>query len=253
MYIVSLLIFSSAFSGIISTTLTQLVMEKETKQRETLRIMSLSRLAYTSSHFLSQAIYCALTALCLCLGFYLPLSRVHNSENILSTLQEGYLQVFCCMVLFGCSLVALCMACSTLYQDSKIAGQLGTLIVYLPIAIFVIIAVDRFLSFSETYLSISEEKQTGGLDWIYLTMVLPQFPLGVILMDLFSGGFAYEILNIKLAVAWVALCIQIPVFILLYSYLDRVIPNEFGISKPCFYCCRKRREQIQVQQQYCPD
>jgi hypothetical protein len=47
--------------------------------------------------------------------------------------------------------------------------------------------------------------------------------------------------NQSLIAAWAALILSLPVYYLLYVYLDQVVPNTFGISKSCCFCFKKRR------------
>ena len=67
------LLCDSAFSSAVSFVLTQMVRDKETKMRETLKIMSMSRGAYMFSYFQAQGFFALFTSICLCLAFYVPI------------------------------------------------------------------------------------------------------------------------------------------------------------------------------------
>jgi hypothetical protein len=41
--------------------------------------------------------------------------------------------------------------------------------------------------------------------------------------------------------AWGALTLNIPFYFLLYLYLDAIIPDTYGIAKPCCFCLRRKR------------
>lgn len=140
--------------------------------------------------------------------------------------------------MFGNALVTLSMAFSTIFQDSKIAGMVGSFVVFLPVSFFIFAVVQR-MSHLIKVISLLEPA-SSGFQWFQLTYLLPHFSFGVISADFFSGGNAQLLLGVDPTWAWVALILTTPAYILLYVYLDQVIPNEFGISKPCLYPCRKQ-------------
>ena len=48
-------------------------------------------------------------------------------------------------------------------------------------------------------------------------------------------------MGLDVTYAWIALTTSIPLYFLMYMYLDAIIPNEFGIAmSPCF-CLKKRK------------
>ena len=53
---------------------------------------------------------------------------------------------------------------------------------------------------------------------------------------------ATKLLEIKPIFAWIALVGSIPCYLVIYVYLDSVVPNAYGISKPCCFCLRKRKQ-----------
>ena len=60
MYLVSLTLISISFSGACTFLLNQVVIDKETKMKESLKIMSIGRLPYSLSYFISQGVFCYL-------------------------------------------------------------------------------------------------------------------------------------------------------------------------------------------------
>jgi hypothetical protein len=63
---------AGALSSAVSFILTQIVRDKETKMRETLKIMSLSKSAYALSYYLTQGLFALFTSLILACFFYAP-------------------------------------------------------------------------------------------------------------------------------------------------------------------------------------
>jgi hypothetical protein len=55
----------------------------------------------------------------------------------------------------------------------------------------------------------------------------------------------FDLYYVNTNFAWLFLLVSIPLWFLIYMYLDAVVPSEYGINKhPCF-CCR-REEKVEV-------
>ena len=61
-YLLSLSVITLSFAGSCTFILNQIVVDKETKMRESLKIMSASRLSYTLSYFLTQGFFVVFSA-----------------------------------------------------------------------------------------------------------------------------------------------------------------------------------------------
>lgn len=90
------------------------MVDKETKMRETLKIMSASRSAYTFSYFLCQGFFVLLSSLFVCVG----LEWTYNNT---ANLGAGPKVLFGSVILFGLALVSISMALTTLFTDSKLS------------------------------------------------------------------------------------------------------------------------------------
>ena len=122
------------------------------------------------------------------------------------------------MILNGISMTFFSMALTTLFSDSKISVQLGSLALVLPLALFIgLMNIDKVNPWR-----------------LYFGYFLPQFPTTVIVADM-----ADSTININLTVAWVVSVIQAPLYFLLYVYMDQVMPDTYGISKSCCFCLRR--------------
>ena len=86
--------------------------------------------------------------------------------------------------------------------------------------------------------------------WLPAFYWLPHFPLTVIIFELI---YPYPpippyvgYLNNSIPIAWGALVLNIPFYMLVYLYLDEIIPDTYGISKhPCF--CLNKKKYIYIQ------
>jgi putative exporter of polyketide antibiotics len=123
LFFVFTLLANSAFTSSVSFIITQIVRDKETKARETLKIMSMKRSAYMWSYFIVQSVFVAITSIILTAAFLLPLKYKSNEEPVyLTAVLDNPFSLFLALFLFGEALVAMSLAFSTMFQDSKIAG-----------------------------------------------------------------------------------------------------------------------------------
>jgi len=186
-----------------------MVIEKESKMKETLKILSLKTGAYGLSFFFTQILFSMFTAIIVTVTFWATKSL------------EGS-QIFpflIAILIYSMAFIFFTMFLTTFFSDSRLATQIGSLALILPMAFFIAIYQN-----DQTMLPI--------LYW------LPHFPMSVILCNC-----AGTTLDTPLALAWVMLVLNIPLHYGLYFYLDQIMPDTYGIRKhPCF-CLRKKREQ----------
>jgi hypothetical protein len=103
------------------------VKDKETKMRESLKIMSMGQGPYTLSYILVQGVFSCFTSVILYFSIvFFAAPEGHAELKIDNTPLLGAL------LLFGMNLLALSMAMSTLFSDSKLAVQVGTMLILLP-------------------------------------------------------------------------------------------------------------------------
>ena len=67
-YLIALILITISFAASCVFILNQVVVDKENKMRESLKIMSTTRSAYTMSYFLTQALFAVVTALFVTVG-----------------------------------------------------------------------------------------------------------------------------------------------------------------------------------------
>ena len=123
------------------------------------------------------------------------------------------------------------MALSTFFADSKLANQIGGLLLLIPELIFVWFAA-----------------QTNNSKYVmYVFYWLPVTPACAIFSTLSASNDPlikdWEIVHtefINMPASWVVLVLNIPFWLLVYTYLDAIMPSEYGISKhPCFCFMKK--------------
>ena len=70
---------------------------------------------------------------------------------------------------------------------------------------------------------------------------LPTFPHEVILCSIFKPNNTFFM--IPTWSAWLALLLTSPVYFLVHTYLELIIPDAYGITKPCCFCFMKAPKQ----------
>ena len=109
--------------------LSQMVVEKESKMKETLKILSLRTGAYGLSFFFTQVLFSLFTALLVTVTFWVTGSLAGS-------------QVFPFMVatlVYSMAFIFYTMFLTTFFSDSRLATQIGSLALILPMAFFIAI------------------------------------------------------------------------------------------------------------------
>lgn len=116
------------------------------------------------------------------------------------------------------------LALSTLFSDSKVASQIGSLILLGPMSLLM-------------YL-FSIVLKTEDVRYMYIGYMMPFVPTMVII-----GGTLrvspYD--QLSMPIAWIALILSLPFYYGLYIYLDQIVPDTYGISRGCCFCLRRRK------------
>ena len=182
---------------------------------ESLKIMSASRTAYTLSYFISQGLFVVLTGLIVSLGFNFAYSNPVGSSAPVYVLFLG-------TILFGLALMSLSMVLSTVFTDSKLSAQVGMFILLLPTSIYLFCITQRMKV-------VVLNQQSSGYQAFQLSYILPNFSFGIILLDFYINGGPETILDLNVNVAWISLALVTPIYVMLYMYLDAIMPNVYGI------------------------
>mmetsp|Transcript_12057 Transcript_12057/g.18603 ORF Transcript_12057/g.18603 Transcript_12057/m.18603 type:complete len:175 (-) Transcript_12057:255-779(-) len=132
------------------------------------------------------------------------------------------------LALMNLSLIPFSMAVSTLFKDAKVASNASLVVVTLPMIIFV------QLLRSKSYL-------------MYLFYFIPIFPGLTLLVSLMTPDptrvpdLPVDPSYLSYTFAWVVLLGSIPLWFLIYFYLDQILPSEYGIQKhPLFFLNKER-------------
>lgn len=225
-------VFNASFLSSTSFLLSQLVTDKESGMRESLKIMSLNRWAYAMSFYLSQSVFTVFTTLVV-FGVYIGIinGRTDLPNERISMCQDSPASLFFALLLFGLGLLAMTMLISTIFTDSKLSVQMGTFLLFLPVSTFLCCLV-----------AVIMQKDAGksGSNFLQIGYILPQFSFGVIILDSFFANGAKTLLDLNVIPAWICLFLATPCYLGLYVYLDSIVPNALGIRLECCFCCKKK-------------
>lgn len=207
--------------------------------KATLSLMSLSTTSYGLSYFLFEAIFAIIGSVLLTWPF---IGSVHIFG--VETYEEAYskgLQLMICIMLFNVSQVPFTMSLSTFFSDSSLGNNLGGLILYASMLLPI-------------YLLQQPHLRT------LLYLLCPVFPIcsWIIVMcsiiDNHSLEPAFPLLmstmGINIRFAWLSLTLACPLHLLMYTYLDQVMPTaSFGVRKGCCFCLRRTRTSPEVHEE----
>lgn len=107
-----------------------MVDDKRTKMRETLRMMSLSRLSYTMSFYLMQGFFSVFNGLILA-GILYGDPTVFPQQEV-----SCFLKFLAAVVLYSLASIPFAMALSTPFNDPKVASMVGGLLLVFPMFIY---------------------------------------------------------------------------------------------------------------------
>ncbi|KAG5189427.1 hypothetical protein JKP88DRAFT_176875 [Tribonema minus] len=212
----------------VSRLVSRVVEEKETRVRETMKIMGLG----TGAHDLSWFLLGSFTAILLAIGF-----TVVSSLSFLPSSEASLLFVFFLVFLLGEVNFALLMSC--FFNKAKLAAIVG------PVALFATV-LPRYIFFGTN----RYEEATSKYAWSLLSPTAFAFGADFIADYEFAGVGAnwsnYSEGDFSLASCMGMLVFDFFLYGLLAWYLDKVLPRQFGTPRhPLFFlrCCRRRRQQ----------
>ncbi|XP_014224369.1 ATP-binding cassette sub-family A member 5-like isoform X2 [Trichogramma pretiosum] len=212
-----------ALSQFITYLLILIVGEKEKKIKEGMTIMGLKDSVFWLSWFIIYAI------------FVLILSAV--AVVLLFTLQmfqhTHFLPIFLLVVLYSFSVIMFAFMITPFFDKSQTAGVLGNFAVtILSLMYFIQVFVDD--SSSVSFWLVSLLSPTGVALAMDKALVLDLQGEGVNFDNLWSGP------GIPFGGSLVMMTLDIFLYALLAYYLDSVLPSEYGVKRPPWFCFMPR-------------
>lgn len=75
-----------------------------------------------------------------------------------------------------------------------------------------------------------------------LTYLMPNFSFSVIMLQFYIKGGPQILMGLDVNVAWYCLIAATPFYLLVYMYLDGIIPNAFGIRENLCFCFKRTKK-----------
>ncbi len=207
----------------ISRLIRGIVVEKETKLREGMRMMGLQYVSLYLSWFFTYGIMFTITSVCITLMTHGALFS--RSDSTL---------VFAYFFLFSLSIIAYCFVVSVIFSRAKTASTAGVVIF--------------FMGFFP-YFGVSTQSATAGAKQAASLLSPTAFGIGASTLATYEAGGE----GVTLQNAWDApnesqipfmttlfmLAFDTALYVAMAFYLDAVVPQEFGVSKPWYFIFTK--------------
>jgi ATP-binding cassette subfamily A (ABC1) protein 3 len=223
------MVFYTPYITMMSTRfiVTSMVEDKETKMRETLRLMSLSRFNYCLSFFVYQAILSFWNG-CIIGGIMFTNKNAFVVEDTRLMNSISYILI---AIVLSLGMIGYAMALSTLFSDTKVGQNMSQMAIFLPLILFLAVS-----------------NQNGSVKYLtYFTFLTPIGAASAIIGILTNNPVVpVPLINIdflNIYYCWIAAILNIPLWLGIYIYLEQVMPNTYGIQRsPCFCCSKKKRQ-----------
>lgn len=201
------------------TVINEFITEKETKVRESLRMMGVGSFAIISSWYVSYA--CLFAATC-CVFSIVAILCIFPSSNVVL--------VFLFFWLWMLSFMGFAFFVQAFFNQARVGGIIGVL-----------------LMFSQWIAYASENKQDDPASGLTMTilMLLPNGALcaGLDMLAQFEStkvgvrwnNLFWPVENSNFATVLLMMCVDVVLWTALGWYLDRVLPKEFGVRLPVYF------------------
>ena len=199
-----------------------MVRDRETRMKESLKIMGLRSWVYALSFLIQRSIW-----------MFFPTFFVTLFIWIFNTAQytAGTAAVlFLLLWIFGVSMLAVTMVFQNVFTNPKLATMVMPFVFFLPTGIAMGICLQPVITFGYV---------NSYIQYLYW---FPQFPFTALMVNLLKEHEKLEYFEVADGVSWFFLIIQTPLYYFLHLYIEKIKPDSYGVaSHPCF-CCKKPKE-----------
>ena len=130
---------------------------------------------------------------------------------------------------FGMGMLGVTMLLQNFFRNSSLIAMVVPFVFFIPTGVALTIILGPIISRDIN-------------NWVQYLFWFPTFPFSVAAVSLLDkSDIVY--FEVEVAVAWVFLIIQCPLYFMLHLYVEAIIPDNYGIKKGCCFCfnsCRKR-------------
>jgi len=213
-----------------------LVKEKESRAKETMRIMGMTDLPYWLSWFVFYTLINTVVTT-LCWGVLLV--------NVITYSSPFYLWMF--FWLYGEAVFGQIIFLQALFTNSKYAGIVSTVMYFMGVLVNKLVSGNDVTRISKVLASLLPQ-----VALMQGSAVFANYEGTGVGLDKSTSSIIYYGYSFNTALAM--LLLDFVLFSLLGLYMDKVIPSDFGqrltpwfICTPSYYrCCRKQRQRAQI-------
>ncbi|XP_070191694.1 phospholipid-transporting ATPase ABCA3-like [Littorina saxatilis] len=227
-----LFILLSFILTVIQTT-KSIVMEKERRIKESMKLMGLKAAAHWTSWFLTTFLY-----LVIAMAVYAILFGLEVNSDVGSVLANSAISLFYVFLLcYAVALVTFCFMISVIAQKANVGAALAGILFfgfYFP-----------YLFVQNDYGSLSTEQKIGLCFFFNMAMAFGANVIGLyegtgdgVQWDNFANPATVDD-NFTLLNAMLMLLLDSCLHLLITWYLENVRPGEFGVPKPFYFCFTK--------------
>ena len=201
----------------VSRIIRAIVLDKETRIKESMKIMGLSDTVYGLSWFLT--IFIQMTFISILITLVTSTSIYEYSNKFI---------VFLFFELFSISIINLCFLLTTLFNRSKVASLIGPMI---------------FFSLFFPYYAVNDPQFSTQIKLSSCLLAPTCFALGIEQFALYEGsliGIQFNninqlVYNFDVILCLTMLFVDCIIYGLLAWYFDKVLPSEFGTPLPTYF------------------
>ena len=200
-----------------------MVKDRETKMKETLKIMGMKTWIYALGYLVQRGIW--LTLPCLFVAFFM---YIFNPDQ----LSGGDAVLFFIMLwLFGFGVMTFIMVFANFFKDSRLISMIVPIVQFIAAGVAMSLLIEPILN----------DSTNNNIQYFFW---FPTFPFTVLMTNLLSPEGQKSSWEVSGAVAWFFLIIQGPLWYFLHLYIEAIMPDNYGISKhPCF-CFKGKTNEV---------
>ena len=220
-YVIFILLAPVAFQQSCVYIVNEMVRDRETKMKESLRIMGLNKYMYALSFLVQRGIWTTMTCLIMAIMTY-----ALNSDQI------GFgaaIALFLALWLLALDFLALSLFIQNFFSNPKLAAVCAPFLFFLPTGVAMLGLITPVTTLTPN-------------NWVQYIFFLPTFPFEVILTEIFQPDSSIQFFEVSAAAAWIVLVLLTPIYFFLHIYVEAIMPDAYGVTESCCFCFRKSKK-----------
>ncbi|CAH1795729.1 unnamed protein product [Owenia fusiformis] len=214
-----------AYGPFVSFLASFLVFEKEKKIKENMKIMGLNGTAFWLSWFIIYTVLIFIVTIVVTLIGFLLFER------------SNLFLFFLMLMMYGLSIVNFGFILSTFFDKPQSASAVASLVPLIFSLLYLAVSLTRSYTIDGPVSSIPNVGQ-----WFLCLLSPVALALSVdqgLYLDIARGGMNFETMHFGQFPLWSSLtmlAVDVVLYGLLAAYLDNVVPSEYGMKRPLWFC-----------------